>query len=247
MPKSSKTKGETTGFRPEPIPSEEQGTAPLVPLPAVASSARTRTAPGWKVARTVRTWLPPRLEGQNRPLGPGPRTDFTGGYRATAPSVALALLPAAVPGNGPSSVPEPRSDRLPTATRPIIASTRTRSARSRGSSRSRSRISSPLLSFSLTRTDIFIALSSDSLNQTQMGNAFLVEFLDRIDDGGLQGLDGAEGLMGEEVAFQVAPRAFDVVEFRGVYFGNHSIVSQGRLASSARVSLLTWIGPLSRT
>src|SRR5271166_574166 len=72
MPKSSKTKGETTGFRPEPIPSEEQGTAPLVPLPAVASSARTRTAPRWKVARTVRTWLPPRLEGQNRAPGPGP-------------------------------------------------------------------------------------------------------------------------------------------------------------------------------
>src|SRR5215217_8684993 len=33
----------------------------------------------------------------------------------------------------------------------------------------------------------------------------------------------------------------------GVYFGSHSRVSQGRAASAFVVSLLVWIGPLSRT
>ncbi|MGD0107121.1 MAG: hypothetical protein ABSC06_24250, partial [Rhodopila sp.] len=46
-------------------------------------------------------------------------------------------------------------------------------------------------------------LSSDSLTQTQMGNAFLVELSDSVGDGVLQGLDRPEGLMGKEVAFQV--------------------------------------------
>ena len=33
----------------------------------------------------------------------------------------------------------------------------------------------------------------------------------------------------------------------GAYFGNHSIVSQGRAARAAWEALLVWIGPLSRT
>ncbi len=33
----------------------------------------------------------------------------------------------------------------------------------------------------------------------------------------------------------------------GAYFGNHSMVSQGRAATAVRVSLLMWIGPLSST
>src|SRR5829696_1457514 len=33
----------------------------------------------------------------------------------------------------------------------------------------------------------------------------------------------------------------------GAYFGSHSTVSQGRWASARVVSLLVWIGPLSRT
>jgi len=33
----------------------------------------------------------------------------------------------------------------------------------------------------------------------------------------------------------------------GAYLGIHSMVSQGRSASAAPVSLLVWIGPLSRT
>ena len=33
----------------------------------------------------------------------------------------------------------------------------------------------------------------------------------------------------------------------GAYFGSHSTVNHGRLSRAARLSLLTWIGPLSRT
>src|SRR3954454_10206496 len=45
---------------------------------------------------------------------------------------------------------------------------------------------------------------------------------------------------------EVGPASFDVVQL-GAYFGSHLRVSQGRWASAFVVSLLRWIGPLSRT
>ena len=74
-----------------------------------------------------------------------------------------------------------------------------------------------------------------------------VEVLDGVVDGGFEIVDVGEGAVGEVVRLEVSPHCFDVVEFGG-YFGSHSTVSQCRRASSAaRLALLVWIGPLSRT
>ena len=50
-------------------------------------------------------------------------------------------------------------------------------------------------------------------------------------DSAVEMIDIGEGLMGEEVPFQITPGSFDVVEF-GAYFGCHSTVSQSRAAST---------------
>src|SRR5580658_4605405 len=60
-------------------------------------------------------------------------------------------------------------------------------------------------------------LSSDSLIVTQMAAPFMIEAIDSERDGGVQFLDRTEGLMCEEVAFEIAPSAFDIVQFRGVF------------------------------
>jgi hypothetical protein len=65
-------------------------------------------------------------------------------------------------------------------------------------------------------------------------------------DGVVEVIDIGEGLMREEVAFQIAPGSLDVVEL-GSVFGSHWMVSQSRAASAAREALLVWIGPLSTT
>ena len=66
-------------------------------------------------------------------------------------------------------------------------------------------------------------------------------------DGALEGVGVSEGVMGEMVRLEIVPDNLDVVEL-GCVFGSHSTVSRCLRASMAlRVSLLTWIGPLSST
>ncbi len=65
-------------------------------------------------------------------------------------------------------------------------------------------------------------------------------------DSAVEMIDIGEGLMREEVAFQIAPGPLDVVEFRGV-FRQPSMVSQSRAARAAREALLVWMGRLSST
>ena len=66
-------------------------------------------------------------------------------------------------------------------------------------------------------------------------------------DCAVEGVGISEGLMGQMARLEIVPDNLDVVEF-GCVFGSHSTVSQCLRASMAlRVSLLTWIGPLSST
>src|SRR5713101_2760603 len=62
-----------------------------------------------------------------------------------------------------------------------------------------------------------MALSSDSLIVTQMAGSFVIELIDGAGDSGIELIDGPEGLVSEEVALEVAPGAFDVIELRGVF------------------------------
>ena len=60
-------------------------------------------------------------------------------------------------------------------------------------------------------------LSSDSLDLTRMVISFEIELVDGESNGGVELVDGAESLMSEEVSLEVAPGAFDVVEFWSVF------------------------------
>ena len=72
-------------------------------------------------------------------------------------------------------------------------------------------------------------------------------------DHSIQVIAPREGSVGEIVLLEVAPAAFNVVEFGGLFccaalrVGSHSTVSHGRSARALVVALLVWIGPLSRT
>ena len=71
---------------------------------------------------------------------------------------------------------------------------------------------------------------------------------DGVMDGTVEAVEVDEGSMRKVARFQVAPDDFDVVQNSGAYLGNHSTLSQwARSASAARLALLTWMGPLSRT
>jgi hypothetical protein len=60
-------------------------------------------------------------------------------------------------------------------------------------------------------------LSSDSLIVTQMAASFMIELIDRDSDGLVEFVDGAEGTVREKVAFKITPRAFNIIQFRGVF------------------------------
>src|SRR3954447_26145011 len=60
-------------------------------------------------------------------------------------------------------------------------------------------------------------LSSDSLIVAHLGLPFVVEFGDRLLDGDFEVLDGLECAVSEEVALEIAPGAFDVVQFGRVF------------------------------
>jgi hypothetical protein len=73
----------------------------------------------------------------------------------------------------------------------------------------------------------------------------MIKAIDGTRDGGVEFLDGAEGLMREEVAFEIAPGAFDVVQFRCVF--GQPLDGQPGALSAVRVSSLIGMGPLSST
>ncbi len=50
-----------------------------------------------------------------------------------------------------------------------------------------------------------------------MSSSFLIEAIDGGGDGGVELFDRSKGLMGEEVAFEIAPGAFDIIEFGRVF------------------------------
>jgi hypothetical protein len=76
--------------------------------------------------------------------------------------------------------------------------------------------------------------------------SFVVEASDGVRDGAFESVGIGEGAVGELMLLEVAPASFDSFS-SGAYFGSHSTVSQVRSASAFVVSLLVWIGPLSRT
>ena len=82
----------------------------------------------------------------------------------------------------------------------------------------------------------------------------MVETGDSVRDGAGESVGIGEGAIGELMLLEVTPASFDSLPGLdpgsfglGAYSGNHSRVSQGRSASAFVVSLLVWIGPLSRT
>ncbi len=79
-----------------------------------------------------------------------------------------------------------------------------------------------------------------------MGLPLVVETGDSVGDGTGESVGIGEGSVGELMLLEVAPASLDVIQL-GAYFGSHSRVSQGRWAIARVVSLLRWIGPLSRT
>jgi hypothetical protein len=75
-----------------------------------------------------------------------------------------------------------------------------------------------------------------------------IQVTDGTVDGAVEAVEVGEGLMREVARFQVAPDDLSMSFNSGAYLGNHSTVSQwARSASAARLALLTWMGPLSRT
>ena len=79
-----------------------------------------------------------------------------------------------------------------------------------------------------------------------MGLSFVVETGDGIRDGAGKSVGISEGAISELMLLR--SRQHRSMSFSsGAYFGSHSRVSQGRAASAFVVSLLVWIGPLSRT
>ena len=72
------------------------------------------------------------------------------------------------------------------------------------------------------------------------------EGVDGLVDGAVEVVGIGEGPVGEVVAFEVAPNRLDVVELGGVA-GQPLDGEPGPAARALVVSLLVWIGPLSRT
>jgi len=60
-------------------------------------------------------------------------------------------------------------------------------------------------------------LSSDSLVVPHIGASFLVESIDGGFDSGVKLFDRLEGLVGQEVAFEIAPGSLDIVELRCIF------------------------------
>ena len=76
--------------------------------------------------------------------------------------------------------------------------------------------------------------------------AFVVEAGDSVRDGVGESVGIGEGAIGELMLLEVAPASFDVVQFGGV-FRQPFEGEPGALGERLCVSLLRWIGPLSRT
>ena len=90
-------------------------------------------------------------------------------------------------------------------------------------------------------------LSRDSLNDQRIDSSLQVQGSHGCVDCAVEGVGISEGLMCQMVRLEIVPDTSMSLS-SGAYFGSHSTVSQCLRASMAlRVSLLTWIGPLSST
>src|SRR3954469_23101914 len=110
---------------------------------------------------------------------------------------------------------------------------------------------SPSLAFCPSPTSeagrLLAALSSSSMVGQQMAVSFGIKLDDSLVNGVVEVIRAGEGLMSEVMPLQVAPDPFNIVQLRGV-FRTPLARSQGVTpARAARLALLVWIGPLSRT
>ncbi len=80
-----------------------------------------------------------------------------------------------------------------------------------------------------------------------MAMSFAIEHPDRLVDGIIEVVWTRESLVSKMMLLQIAPELFDVVELRRVFRQPLDREPGRPLASAARVALLVWIGPLSRT
>src|SRR3954468_9247687 len=91
------------------------------------------------------------------------------------------------------------------------------------------------------------SLSSNSVVGQRMAVSLGVELSNRFVDGAVEVMRTVERLMREVMPLQVAPETLDVVQLRSIVRQPLDGEPGARSASAARLALLVWIGPLSRT